>query len=283
MSAPPSVNQLESSEASRRRATIPSSSGVKCTSKQNHTSQEHGAFSKRARDEGQGGVGTRRISATPSPTGRSYPVATDRYTPGLLEAMEDTAVNAMGTKMAHSDERQGDREDSEDREDRAMAELDEPGMAMEVTELLMGQELYDGCGEHFDRGNIPTHSWLGSGALQPTQPNFPTFSGITSPVTLHKMKVTTLNSLAGRFDDILKTLRSGEEDETVQHTKYSSWKLKEKLLLHYKHRLVFVEQAGKSDLVCSESVPMGLAMRAVQLEDKLEETTASTADCETQQ
>ncbi|KAK5918928.1 hypothetical protein CgunFtcFv8_022866 [Champsocephalus gunnari] len=105
-------------------------------------------------------------------------------------------------------------------------------------------------------------------------------------ISLHMMpdmKVTALNSSAGRFDDRLKTLRSGEEDEAVQHTKYSSWKLKEKLLLHYKHRLVFVERAGKSDLVCSESVPMGLAMRAVQLEDKPEETTASPADCETQQ
>jgi len=31
-----------------------------------------------------------------------------------------------------------DREDSENREDRAMADMDEPEMAMEVTELLMG-------------------------------------------------------------------------------------------------------------------------------------------------
>ena len=38
MSAPPSVNQIDFSEASRRRATMPSSSGVKCTSKQKHTS-----------------------------------------------------------------------------------------------------------------------------------------------------------------------------------------------------------------------------------------------------
>ncbi|KAI9520646.1 hypothetical protein NQZ68_015186 [Dissostichus eleginoides] len=116
---------------------MPSSSGVKCKSKQKHTSQEHGAVSKRARDEGQGGVGTRWRSATPSLTGRSNPVATGRYTPGLLEAMEDTAVNAIGAKVATSDERQGDREDLEDREDRAMADLDEPEMAMEVTELLM--------------------------------------------------------------------------------------------------------------------------------------------------
>ncbi|KAL3066177.1 hypothetical protein OYC64_016177 [Pagothenia borchgrevinki] len=93
---PPSVNILESSEASRRRDTEPSTSGVKCKKKRKHTSQEHGVVSKTARDEGQGRVGTRRISATPRPTSRSSPVATCRYTPGLLEAMKDTAVNATG-------------------------------------------------------------------------------------------------------------------------------------------------------------------------------------------
>ena len=92
MSAPPSVNILESSEASWRRDTKPSTSGVKCKKKRKHTSQEHGVVSKTARDEGQGRVGTRRISATPRPTSRSSPVATCRYTPGLLEAMKDTAV-----------------------------------------------------------------------------------------------------------------------------------------------------------------------------------------------
>ncbi|KAI4795676.1 hypothetical protein KUCAC02_029718 [Chaenocephalus aceratus] len=113
-----SVNQLD---LSRRRATMPSSSRVKCKSKKKHTSHEHGAISKAARDEGQGGVGPRRNSATPRPTGR--------YTPGLLEAMEETAVNAIGAEVAPSDELQGDCEDS-----------DEPEMAIEVTELLAGQK-----------------------------------------------------------------------------------------------------------------------------------------------
>ncbi|KAJ4918786.1 hypothetical protein JOQ06_000072 [Pogonophryne albipinna] len=125
MSAPSSVNQLD---LSRRRATMPSSSRVKCKSKKKHTSHEHGAISKTARDEGQGGVGTRRKSATPRLTGRSNPVATGRSTPGLLEAMEETAVNAIGAKVAPSDELQGD---CEDRDDRAMADLDEPEMAIE--------------------------------------------------------------------------------------------------------------------------------------------------------
>ncbi|XP_033933792.1 uncharacterized protein [Pseudochaenichthys georgianus] len=121
MAAPSSVNQLD---LSRRRATMPSSSRVKCKSKKKHTSPEHGAISKTARDEGQGGVGPRRNSATLRPTGR--------YTPGLLEAMEETAVNAIGAEVAPSDELQGDCEDSDDR--------DEPEMAIEVTELLAGQK-----------------------------------------------------------------------------------------------------------------------------------------------
>ncbi|KAK5917628.1 hypothetical protein CgunFtcFv8_002459 [Champsocephalus gunnari] len=113
MAAPSSVNQPD---LSRRRATMPSSSRVKCKSKKKHTSHEHGAISKAARDEGQGGVGPRRKSA-------------GRYTPGLLEAMEETAVNAIGAEVAPSDELQGDCEDS-----------DEPEMAIEVPELLVGQK-----------------------------------------------------------------------------------------------------------------------------------------------
>ena len=61
----------------------------------------------------------------------------------------------------------------------------------------------------------------------------------------------------------------------VQHKKYTSWKLKEKLIQHYKDRLVFFPCPGKSDLVCSESVPVGYAVReAAQL-------TEETEDCET--
>ncbi|KAI4791544.1 hypothetical protein KUCAC02_033945 [Chaenocephalus aceratus] len=126
-SAPPSVNQVY---LSRRRATMPSSSGVKCKSIQKNTSHEHS-------------VGIRRKSATPR--------LTDRYTPGLLEVMEDTAVNAIGAELAPSDELQGD---CEDWDDRAMTDVDEPEMANEVTQLLMGQK----------------------------QPKIPTISGITTPV-----------------------------------------------------------------------------------------------------
>lgn len=52
-------------------------------------------------------------------------------------------------------------------------------------------------------------------------------------------------------------------------TKYASWKLKEKLPNHDKHKLVFVERPGKSDLVCSSNLPIGLAMReAARLKEK---------------
>ncbi|KAI4800626.1 hypothetical protein KUCAC02_009553 [Chaenocephalus aceratus] len=109
MSAPPSVNQVD---LSRPRATMPSSSGVKCKYKQKNTSHEHG--SKTGRDEGRGGVGTR-----------------------------------------HRDELHGDCEDCEDSDDRTMTNVDEPEMAIEVTEVLMGQK----------------------------QPTIPIISGITTPVT----------------------------------------------------------------------------------------------------
>ncbi|KAJ4935419.1 hypothetical protein JOQ06_016952 [Pogonophryne albipinna] len=134
---------------------MPSSSGVKCKSKQKNTSHEHGVISKTARDEGHDGVGIRRKSATPRLTGR--------YTPGLLEVMEDTAVNAIGAELAPSDELQGD---CEDWDDRAMTDVDEPEMAIEVTELLMGQK----------------------------QPKIPTISGIRTPVTQPRVRVTRLHS-----------------------------------------------------------------------------------------
>jgi len=98
---------------------------------------------------------------------------------------------------------------------------------------------------------------------------------IDKTVLSEDMKVMTRNSLTDSYDDILKTV-SEEEDETrVQQKKYRSWKLKERLIQHYKDRLVFVARAGKSDLVCSESMPIGYAMReAAQLTEK-------TEDCET--
>ena len=79
--------------------------------------------------------------------------------------MKDTAVNATGAKVAHNDGRQGDREESEDRDDRAMADMDEPEMADEVTEFLMGHTL---SGENSDWGII--HSTQDSAALPVTQP-----------------------------------------------------------------------------------------------------------------
>ena len=95
---------------------------------------------------------------------------------------------------------------------------------------------------------------------------------IDKTVLSEDMKVSTLKSLTDKYDDTL----SEEEDETpAQHKKCRSWRLKEKLIQHYKNKLVFVARAGKSDLVCSESMPVGYAMReGAQLQEK-------TDDCET--
>ncbi len=96
---------------------------------------------------------------------------------------------------------------------------------------------------------------------------------IDKTVLSKDMKVRTLNSLADSYNDILKTLSKEEDGTVVQHKTYASWKLKGKLIEHYKDRLVFVPCPGKSDLVCSENMPVGYAVReAAQLTDKTEDS-----------
>jgi len=89
------------------------------------------------------------------------------------------------------------------------------------------------------------------------------------------MKVRTLNSLTDRYDNILKTIAEEESVSIVQHKKYRSWKLKEKLIQHYKDSLVFVPRPGQSDLICSDSMTIGCALREAA------KLTEITVDCET--
>ncbi len=89
------------------------------------------------------------------------------------------------------------------------------------------------------------------------------------------MKVRTLNSLTDSYDNILKTIAEEEGVSIVQHKKYRSWKLKEKLIQHYKDRLVFVPRPGQSDLTCSDSMTIGCALREAA------KFTEVTVDCET--
>ncbi len=89
------------------------------------------------------------------------------------------------------------------------------------------------------------------------------------------MKVRTLNSLTDSYDNILKTIAEEEGVSIVQHKTYRSWKLKEKLIQHYKDRLVFVPRPGQSDLICSDSMTIGCALREAA------KLTEITVDCET--
>ncbi len=89
------------------------------------------------------------------------------------------------------------------------------------------------------------------------------------------MKVRTLNSLTDSYDNILKTIAEEEGVSIVQHKKYRSWKLKEKLIQHYKDRLVFVPRPGQSDQICSDSMTIGCALREAA------KLTEITVDCET--
>lgn len=81
------------------------------------------------------------------------------------------------------------------------------------------------------------------------------------------MSVTYLSSVTDNFHRNLEMF-------STDASKYASWRLKEKLQNHYKDKLVFVEQQGKSDLVCSQNTPIGFAMKEAAL---LKETMESNA------
>lgn len=74
------------------------------------------------------------------------------------------------------------------------------------------------------------------------------------------LRVTTLSSLTDNYIDILRKVSEVQDETNDQDKKYKSWKLKEKLLQHYNDRLVFVECAGSTDLVCSGNISIGHAL-----------------------
>ena len=74
-------------------------------------------------------------------------------------------------------------------------------------------------------------------------------------------KLTTLSSLHERFCEMLNEGRPS--DTNVVSSEYPSWKLKEKLKKRFNDKLLFIIQAGKSDLVCSREVSVGDALKKV--------------------
>ena len=74
-------------------------------------------------------------------------------------------------------------------------------------------------------------------------------------------KLTTLSSLHERFCEMLNEGRPS--DTNVESSDYPSWKLKEKLKKRFNDKLLFIIQAGKSDLVCSREVSVGDALKKV--------------------
>ena len=77
--------------------------------------------------------------------------------------------------------------------------------------------------------------------------------------------VVDLVSLGKSFIEKLKTYQVESAES------YSSWKLKEKLSLHYSDKLVFIDRPGKSDLVCSGNITVAQAMRKESLLSKKKE------------
>ncbi|XP_036404513.1 uncharacterized protein LOC118791308 [Megalops cyprinoides] len=88
------------------------------------------------------------------------------------------------------------------------------------------------------------------------------------------MAVTSLSSLTENFDNILKMFYSDVSS-------YALWRLKKKLLNHYKDKLVFLEWPGKSDLVCSTNTPIEFAMSEAALlkEKETMESEAVQEEC----
>ena len=72
-------------------------------------------------------------------------------------------------------------------------------------------------------------------------------------------KLVTLSSLHERYIEILNELSS----TNIAPSHYPSWKLKEKLKKRFDDKLLFIAQAGKSDLVCSSEVSIGDALKNV--------------------
>ena len=79
------------------------------------------------------------------------------------------------------------------------------------------------------------------------------------------MAVTNLVALQKSFIEKLKTYQVESAES------YSSWKLKERLSLHYSDKLVFIDRPGKSDLVCSGNITVAQAMRKESLLSKEKE------------
>ncbi|XP_014680008.1 PREDICTED: uncharacterized protein LOC106819957 [Priapulus caudatus] len=82
---------------------------------------------------------------------------------------------------------------------------------------------------------------------------------IESTVLSSTRKLVTLSSLHERFIEIINEGR----ESGIESGDYPSWKLKEKLKKHFDVKLLFIAQAGKSDLVCSREVSVGDALKKV--------------------
>ena len=84
---------------------------------------------------------------------------------------------------------------------------------------------------------------------------------IENTILSRNRKLVTLSSLHERFIEILKERRPSGTNVEPSH--YPSWKLKEKLKKHFNDELLFIAQAGKSDLVCSSEVSVGDALKKI--------------------
>ena len=96
----------------------------------------------------------------------------------------------------------------------------------------------------------------------------------------------TLKSLTGSYDDILKTLYEEEDDTAGQHKKFRSWKLQEKLIQHYKDRLVLVTcQQVRSGVLweyacclCNEGIKLPNSQKRDDCETTLPQTSQSLSE-----
>lgn len=82
---------------------------------------------------------------------------------------------------------------------------------------------------------------------------------LAKTVLSKNMAVSNLSTIRSSYIKALSALNVPDAE------KYRSWKLKEKLKRHFGDKLVFIERRGLSDIVCSRSMSVGVALSKAAL------------------
>lgn len=84
---------------------------------------------------------------------------------------------------------------------------------------------------------------------------------IESTVLSKKKSVNNLSTICVEFNKRLSELDAGSTYN------FSSWKLKERLKSHFENRLAFIDQKGRSDIICDYTLAIGEVLKGAALLD----------------